>query len=610
MIMRIPAGRRYNAVQQIEGESTGNLVRSYDGNEPSQSRSEILGNQVLLSSAAHKSFLIEIWDLVKLSIPIAISRLSWVAMKTTDTALIGHTGTRFLTATALSDLYTSSTGVFIQGGVLSIFASQAVGSPNKRMAGAWAQVSLFVISIIAIPVMIAWACTGPLLRAFRTSGNLVDPASYYALVLMIAIPPRVCISQISQYFMAQRITDPLVNSGLIAMVVNLVLGLVLVLGVPIPGWDGFGFQACAVITVCVEWLQLLIYVFWYCYTLRLHEECWPGWSWNHITTERVVAFTKMYLPAALSGASDWWRVSAIGLVCVSFGDGTSLAVFNSAYRILWICLIFIGSVGGALSVKVGNALGAGDSSSAQHITASAFIFAIVLLIALAVVVLAIPDKLAMIFSSDPEVIALYKEVALPLSFTVVAMNLSVLLERVPMICGRTQLVLFTGLIGSWGAQVPAVLLFTQLWRNDLYGLFTGVAIGYAVLDCIMIYVAATTDWERYAVEAQLRSEASPVGGGGNVGPSSSKGNSTDTSSTAAPTVGAVAIHSSGACGSVRDSEGEGLMSEDSIGVQMAPIRGAESAAPHFVISGVDDESDDEDYDFGPGFEESDNEYTV
>ena len=38
-----------------------------------------------------------------------------------------------------------------------------------------------------------------------------------------------------------------------------------------------------------------------------------------------------------------------------------------------------------------------------------------------------------------------------------------------------------GFVASWGGQVPAVLLLTKWWRNDLFGLYTGMAIGYAML---------------------------------------------------------------------------------------------------------------------------------
>ena len=38
-----------------------------------------------------------------------------------------------------------------------------------------------------------------------------------------------------------------------------------------------------------------------------------------------------------------------------------------------------------------------------------------------------------------------------------------------------------GFIASWGGQVPAVLFLTKYWRNDLVGLYTGMAIGYLIL---------------------------------------------------------------------------------------------------------------------------------
>jgi hypothetical protein len=38
-----------------------------------------------------------------------------------------------------------------------------------------------------------------------------------------------------------------------------------------------------------------------------------------------------------------------------------------------------------------------------------------------------------------------------------------------------------GFVASWGGQVPAVLLFTKYWRDDLVGLYTGMAAGYLML---------------------------------------------------------------------------------------------------------------------------------
>lgn len=74
---------------------------------------------------------------------------------------------------------------------------------------------------------------------------------------------------------------------------------------------------------------------------------------------------KQYIPAALSLASDFWRLSAIGAVAATFGE-KQVGVFNASYRILWMCLIFIGAVAAATSIKMSSALGAGSGSGARY----------------------------------------------------------------------------------------------------------------------------------------------------------------------------------------------------------------------------------------------------
>jgi hypothetical protein len=109
---------------------------------------------------------------------------------------------------------------------------------------------------------------------------------------------------------------------------------------------------------------------------------------------------------------------------------------------------------------------------------------------------------------------------------------------------RTKEVFWMGFVASWGGQVPAVLLLTRYWRDDLVGLYTGMSIGYFLLTIlysivvvrryvyfslpsparVMLFNARTlfshvdlplvtdfsyhSDWHKYAEMAQLRSESS------------------------------------------------------------------------------------------------------
>ena len=471
---------------------------------------EINGREVLLQEQRDQNAVFkEIVAITKLTVPIFLSMVSWVAMKVTDTAVLGHvgTGTRYLDATALSDLWTSSSGVFIQSRIVSTFCGQAFGAGNKMLVGIWLQVSYVVLLCVMVPVAVCWVLTGPVLQAVHKTPQEVSDASYYALVLAICLPVRICFSQLNCFFSSQKIMRPAVVCSVSGMLMNLFGNLVLVLGLGIPHWRGFGFRACPWVTTCAEFVQLFILWFVYCYWKQLHKDCWPGWSKEHITRDRVVQYVKMYLPAALSIGSDFWRVTVIGAIASNLGPD-DLAVFNSSYRICWMALTFLGALAGAVATQLSIAVGKGSTTDAKRSAWVGTSMALFILVVTGLVIVCIPRSLARIFSEDPAVLDLFEYTRWPFAGFVVLMNLSVNLERIPMAAGRVNAVFYAGLAGSWLGQVPGVILCTTLWRKDLFGLYTGVAAGYGLLVVLYGGIVLSLDWDQVVLEAQRRSEAS------------------------------------------------------------------------------------------------------
>ena len=358
-----------------------------------------------------------------------------------------------------------------------------------------------------IPVALSWALTGPLLRALGQPEQIVSNGAYFANILMLCLPARIGISQISQFFTSMKIMHPSMVTSVMAMALNLGLGLLLVLGIGVPGWAGFGFPACPLVTTCVENFQLLVLGGIYWVLMKLYRECWPaeGWSFSHVTWLRVVQFTKVYFPAALALASDFWRVAAIGAVAAYLGP-EEVSVFNCSYRVMWICLTFVGSMGGAMAIHVGMALGAANVQQAKKTCVIAVTCCLLLVLALAVVLLFFAKEVARLFSPDPAIHELFFQVRFPMVAMMVLMNMAVVMERIPMAMGRSTVVLVVGLVGSWAGQVPGVLVGVFWWRGDLVGLFTGVAAGYGLLCSILGTVILCSDWDFYVKEAQERSE--------------------------------------------------------------------------------------------------------
>ena len=78
---------------------------------------------------------------MSLSVGLFFSKVAWTAMKATDTALIFGTtvgephGLKAQAASALSDLWTESSGVLLQAAVLGTFVANAIGAKEYEMAG-------------------------------------------------------------------------------------------------------------------------------------------------------------------------------------------------------------------------------------------------------------------------------------------------------------------------------------------------------------------------------------------------------------------------------------------------------------------------------------------
>lgn len=444
-----------------------------------------------------------------LAVPIFLSSVSWVAMKVTDSALLGHTGTRYLDAVAVGDLWMSSTGVFIGGGVLGVFCGQALGAGNKRLVGVWLQVSLCIVSGFAVPTFILWALTGPVLKSLGNSDQVSSDAAYYAFIMSLCFPARIAQGQLSQFFSAQKITRPGAITAVITMTFNLVFGVVLVLGYPVPDWDGFGFKMCPAVTSVAEYLQIGMLLGIYCFVFGLHRDCWHGWELHEVTRARLLEYLQVYLPAVGSLASDFWRVSAIGAVAATLGE-KQVGVFSLSYRILWICLIFIGALSAAMSIKLTMRLGSGDGVRAKQTATVGMVIAISVLCFLALLVFLFSRRLGMIFTTDEENLEMFEEIRVPLAAMMIAMNFTVLLERIPMAMKKSKVVFFAGILGSWAGQVPLVILCVYYWRKDLVGLYTGVALGYAMTAVTLLIVIYRLDWEEEARQAYDASQQNAI----------------------------------------------------------------------------------------------------
>ena len=133
-----------------------------------------------------------------------------------------------------------------------------------------------VLLAFTVPTMILWRATALVLQSLGATEQISSDAGFFASILALALPGRTIYGQLTQFFAAQKMVRPAAYVSTFGCLLNLILGLVLVLGVFVPDWSGFGFPACPWTTVMTEYSMLAVYAYYTCYSQRLHEECWGG----------------------------------------------------------------------------------------------------------------------------------------------------------------------------------------------------------------------------------------------------------------------------------------------------------------------------------------------
>ena len=170
------------AVLPLSQEQQPLLLRTNNAASPDEKRSSSSSS----SEDSSSTILDDIYDTIQLGLPIFMAMLSWVGMKTTDSALLGHVSADALAAAALSDLWTMVTGVLIQARVLSVLCGAAIGA-GKYSLSLSLQKTFNVWLVVVLPFVHSSYHTLPLPQEIRNWLEFIYKSRISSLLLFVSL---------------------------------------------------------------------------------------------------------------------------------------------------------------------------------------------------------------------------------------------------------------------------------------------------------------------------------------------------------------------------------------------------------------------------------------
>ncbi len=435
-----------------------------------------------------------IWKaLIKLSVPMMLSFAFQTVYNMVDAYFLGKLGTtQFAAPTLVFPLVFTFIAIGMGFGVAgSALVSQYIGAGNERMAEkSAAQVMLIMVVVGVFVITFAVLLAYPMVAALGGAENsgVIPYAVKYFRIVMYGIVFAYLFNISSSIFRGLGDANFAMELMLISTLINVVLDPILIFGWgPIPA---FGVTGAAWATTTARAIVVIIAL----YILfsgkrgfRIHlADFTPDFS-------LISKAIKVGIPGSVGQV-----ITSFGFVIVMKAVSSFGPVIVSAYgignRIIgFITMVAVG-IGMAVSVMVGQFIGAKRYDDAEKTVWTAFGMSMLLVGALSTLTFLYGRYITHFFINDPQVIEVGAEMFKYVSFSIPFFGSMNIFISALNGAGKSLQATTANVIRLWGVRIPLVFYLSRIMGYK--GIFIAMLISNIMAMVIAYLFFAFTDWKR------------------------------------------------------------------------------------------------------------------
>ncbi len=398
----------------------------------------------------------ELGEMLRLASPIVLTQLAWVAMMSTDIAMIGHLGADPLAGASLS-LMVFFLGYVVCFGVTMAtagLAAQAVGARKPRTVRRVVRQGLWITILLTTPALAVFSYTEDVLRLMGQPEETLAPAQQYMITLMWALPPSIGFAVLRNFVSALNRPAVALWVMVAGVPLNALLDYALIFGhFGLPRLELYG-AGIATASVNLLMFLVLLSIAVIRRPFRRYTILVRFWRPDWVQFRRIF---RVGLPIAGTMLLEGGFFIGALFVAGQFGAAV-IAAHMIAMQLPHITFMVPMGMAQAATVRVGQAAGRGDPVGAYRAAWIAFAVTTGFMLMMTVIVLAVPHLFASVFL-DP---------TLPDSATVFALATTFLYYAAFFqMADGMQAVAAGALRGVNDTAVPMVLAAVSYWAVGL-----------------------------------------------------------------------------------------------------------------------------------------------
>ena len=413
-----------------------------------------------------------------LAIPMTTGQLGQMLLGFSDSLMIGRVGVVPLAACAFANNVLNPlfvTGIGLIAGV-SILAAQAHGAQRPREAGETLRHGLVISIGTGLLLVAVVLLSGPFLTLFRQPPEVLAQARPFLVIVGWSLVPALAWQCLKQY--CEALSHPLLPTlaMLGTVLLNIFLSWVLIyghLGAPARGLGGAAWATFTARRVLLAFTAGLVLR-----SPRFRDALPERWaarlSWTQIRRQLAVG-----LPVAVQ---LFFEVGFFALAAVLIGSLGAMPLAAHQVAITYAALTFMVPLGVsmAVSVRIGQAVGAGEKARVRIIGLGGIGMAVAFMAATATVFLLAGAPLAGLAVVDAPTAALAAQLLVVAGVFQVFDGAQV--ASMGALRGLTDVRLPTAIafVSYWLIALPTCYLFGIARHDGARGVWWGVTLGLAV----------------------------------------------------------------------------------------------------------------------------------
>ncbi|KAK7358168.1 hypothetical protein VNO77_00092 [Canavalia gladiata] len=442
---------------------------------------------------------------LRLAVPLFSVGILQYSLQTISVMFVGHLGTLPLSGVSIATSFASVTGFNLLMGLaaaLDTFCGQSFGAGQYHMLGIHMQRSMLVVSVMSVFLAIIWANTEPILNAMHQDKAISKEAGSYACFMIPSLFAYGFLQCILKFLQTQNIAFPMVLTSGIAALLHVFLCWVLVFK------SSLGSRGAALSNSICYWVNAIL-IFMYVKFSSSCKQSWTGFSRRAM--HNLLDFLKLAIPSAFMLCLKVWAFELMvlmsGLLPNPALETSVLSICLNTFCLAWMIPFGFSA---AVSIRVSNELGAGNSQAASLAVRVVLSIAFIEGIFLILIMILLRNVWGHVYSDDKQVIRYVSAVMPILAISSFLDGIQSALSGILAGCGWQKIGAYVNLGSFYLVGVPCAAVLAFLLHMKAKGFWLGIISAFIVQVLFYMVITFQTNWEEEARKAQSRVERSTI----------------------------------------------------------------------------------------------------